>query len=45
MNPDAALPDLLLRLAPQAWFNVHRLAGYVLLNLVDDPAILAMAFC
>jgi hypothetical protein len=42
---DSPLVDALTRLATQAWFAAHRLAGYALLNLLDDPAILAMAFC
>lgn len=29
----------------QAWIAANRLAGYALINLLDDPAILAMAFC
>ncbi len=28
-----------------AWALANRLAGYALLNLLDDPAILALAFC
>jgi len=27
------------------WFSANRLAAYALLNLIDDPAILAFAFC
>jgi hypothetical protein len=27
------------------WMFANRLAAYALLNLIDDPAILAMAFC
>lgn len=37
---EAAPPPL-----AQAWFLVERLAAYCLLNLVDDPAWLALAFC
>ena len=37
--------DSLLELATQIWFAANRLAGYALLNLLDDPALLAMAFC
>jgi hypothetical protein len=29
----------------QVWIIANRLAAYALLNLIDDPAILAMAFC
>ncbi len=39
------MADSLLRLSLQAWYLLNRLAGYALLNLIDDPAILAMAFC
>jgi hypothetical protein len=45
MNLDPTLVDTLSKFATQAWFAAHRLAGYALLNLLDDPAILAMAFC
>jgi len=27
------------------WFAANRFAAYALLNLIDDPAILAFAFC
>jgi hypothetical protein len=36
------LPELISEISTQLWFAAHRLA---LLNLLDDPAILAMAFC
>ena len=26
-------------------FRVYRLAGYLLLNVLDDPALLALMFC
>lgn len=29
----------------QVWIVANRFAGYALLNLLDDPAILALAFC
>ncbi len=29
----------------QTLFLAHRWADYVLLNLADDPALLALAFC
>ena len=29
----------------QVWSFANRLAAYALLNLIDDPALLAMAFC
>jgi hypothetical protein len=29
----------------QVWIAANRLAGYALLNMVEDPAILAFAFC
>jgi len=34
-----------LRISSQLWMIAHRVAGYALLNLLDDPAILALAFC
>jgi len=37
--------EALLRLSAQAWNAANRLAGYALLNLVEDPAIIAFAFC
>jgi len=39
------LSELISQISTQLWFSAHRLAGYALLNLLDDPAILAMAFC
>jgi len=39
------VPASLLHFFTQAWCVLNRLAGYALLNLIDDPAILAMAFC
>ncbi|WP_169795445.1 hypothetical protein [Dechloromonas denitrificans] len=41
-------PPLFSRLASfseQAWLVGNRLAAYALLNLLDDPALLAFAFC
>lgn len=35
----------LASLSEQAWFAGNRLAAYALLNLLDDPALLAFAFC
>jgi hypothetical protein len=29
----------------KVWMFANRLAAYALVNLIDDPAILAMAFC
>ena len=37
--------DTLTDLAIQVWMGACRLATYAMLNLLDDPAILAMAFC
>jgi len=39
------LPALLYEISLNLWFSANRFAGYALLNLLDDPAILAMAFC
>lgn len=36
-----AIMDITVRL----WFAANRLVGYAMLNLLDDPAIMAMAFC
>lgn len=42
-----ALPLLnrLASLSEQVRFVGNRLAAYALLNLLDDPALLAIAFC
>lgn len=42
-----ALPSFsrLASLSEQAWFVGNRLAAYALLNLLDDPTLLAFAFC
>lgn len=45
MNFRIELSENLTSLASQAWLSANRIAGYALLNLLDDPAILAMAFC
>jgi hypothetical protein len=37
--------DQIAEAATQLWFALHRLSSYALLNLLDEPAILAMAFC
>jgi hypothetical protein len=37
--------EAVARLSVQAWIAANRFAGYALLNLVEDPAILAFAFC
>jgi hypothetical protein len=39
------LTDALIRISTYAWLTANRLANYALLNLLDDPALLAMAFC
>lgn len=38
----SALLDLL---PSQLWQIAQRLSAYALLNLVDDPALLTLAFC
>lgn len=35
----------LQQLSEFAWSAINRLAAYALLNLLDDPAMLALAFC
>lgn len=42
--PLSSCPPL-LELFRWTWSVANRLAAYALLNLVDDPALLAMAFC
>jgi hypothetical protein len=37
--------DQLQQLAGWSWSAVNRLAAYALLNFLDDPAMLAFAFC
>ena len=39
------LSEPLLQITVEWRFVAYRLAGYALLNLVDDPALLALAFC
>lgn len=39
------MPELIAEISTQLWLSANRIAGYALLNLVDDPAILSMAFC
>lgn len=29
----------------QLWLLINRFSSYAMMNLLDDPAILAMAFC
>lgn len=36
---------LLAAIACHSWILANQLAGYALLNLLDDPAILALSFC
>lgn len=45
MTNEAILPDRMSSLSTERWLAAHRLAGYALINLLDDPAILALAFC
>ena len=37
--------EAISRFSVQAWIAANRFAGYALLNLIEDPAILAFAFC
>lgn len=41
--PESTIAAIPLRLS--LWQRANLLAGYCLLNLLDDPALLAMAFC
>jgi len=40
-----AIADLLKPLAESAEPLVYRLAAYFMMSLLDDPAMLALAFC
>lgn len=35
----------LVELPTQLWMLINRLSAHMALNFLDDPAILAMAFC
>jgi len=37
--------DSVAEFSAQVWIVANRLAAYALLNLIDDPALLAMVFC
>ena len=39
------MKEAIIELSTELWFIANRVAGYALLNLLDDPAILAMGFC
>ena len=39
------MTDTLIRISAHAWLAAHRIASYVMQNWLDDPALLAMAFC
>jgi hypothetical protein len=39
------LRELLLEIAGAIWLRANLFAGHALLNLLDDPAILAIGFC
>lgn len=39
------MPSNLAEVFSSLWLIANRLAGYALLNLLDDPALLALAFC
>ena len=44
----AVLPELAdndIRVSTRLLWLANRIAAYCLLNLLDDPALLAMAFC
>jgi hypothetical protein len=42
---DLLMRDQMIELGVHLWLAANRIASYAMLNLVDDPAILAMAFC
>jgi len=37
--------EVISKISALAWIATNRFAAYALLNLIDDPAILAFAFC
>ncbi len=37
--------DLWLEVSSYFWLSANRGAGYALVNMLDDPAVLALAFC
>jgi hypothetical protein len=37
--------EAVAKMSDQVWIAANRFAAYALLNLIDDPAILAFAFC
>jgi hypothetical protein len=39
------MADLLIELSTQAWLHGNRIASHAMLNWLEDPARLAMAFC
>lgn len=43
--PSDSPNDAPMPFALRFWWLTNRLAAYCLLNLLDDPAILALAFC
>jgi hypothetical protein len=45
VNLQRPMADLLIELSVQAWLHASRIASYAMLNWLEDPAMLAMAFC
>jgi len=39
------MADLLIALSVRAWLHASRIASHAMLNWLEDPAILAIAFC
>jgi hypothetical protein len=37
--------EAIAKLSIQVWIAANRFSAYALLNLLDDPAMLAFAFC
>ncbi|MBT9522692.1 MAG: hypothetical protein IV101_17600 [Dechloromonas sp.] len=44
-SPLKKMLEAIARFSVQVWIAANRFAGYALLNLIEDPAILAFAFC
>ena len=39
------MADLLIELSAPAWLHANSIASHAMLNWLEDPAMLAMAFC
>jgi hypothetical protein len=39
------MKQLIIDQLMQLWLLINRVSSYAMMNLLDDPALLAMAFC